>query len=735
MSRARSVLGIGLLVLVGSTSGGCSAGPRVTTPPGDAKSGPAMLGGAPLREGESCGNVTSALDSAHDDVKTHQSYGAPPALDVGPIVDVAVGEYAACAVSKKGDVVCWNGEPRFMGIASEERSPMPEPRLRPGLADVVEVGVGRSHACARLRSGAVACWGEGYRGQLGTSSISRSREVPPGEEANVFPVARIQDAVKLAVGTSHACAALKDGSVWCWGESYSGEAGVAADAVYTPAQVAGISGAVDVVAGAAVTCARTRVGKVFCWGQHRDVERDPAPRPIEVPAATAIVAGGGAACALVQGGAELACWGTVYNLARDVDGDVLALKLPKKAKRVALSGDGVCAAWEDGTIGCHGDIATSLTGKRDAGWVEVAGVRDAAALSFGDRAVCAVDAAGGVSCFGDRHQLGRFTPDHTGVVDVAGVDGATDLVVAESSACVLDGERAARCWGASRSSPNAPGLFAAITGAADALALGPEACALTGGKLRCTQPPEGDAQPSPLGVAFTLPAPATSVVGTRGHACVRTSDGGVYCWGASSSGQLGYDSGEDAEPVETPTRVPGVAGAVSVAVGECSTCAILGDGGVSCWGCNDAGVLGTGVFAERGAPAAVLGVKAAKKVAIGGRLACALVDGGAVRCWGNGAFASVPWPALDGVLDVDVSGDEACLVLADGTVRCGVPGCAVDVPGIHDATRIGVGYNRACALRAGGRVSCWGYRNEGALGDGELDFARVPVRVLPRPAP
>ena len=46
MSRARSVLGIGLLVLVGSTSGGCSAGPRVTTPPGDAKSGPAMLGGA-----------------------------------------------------------------------------------------------------------------------------------------------------------------------------------------------------------------------------------------------------------------------------------------------------------------------------------------------------------------------------------------------------------------------------------------------------------------------------------------------------------------------------------------------------------------------------------------------------------------------------------------------------------------------------------------------------------------
>lgn len=694
------------------------------------------LGGVALRPGESCGEVTSALAGAHEAAEIHASYGAPPPLDASPILDVAVGDEAACALTKAGDVVCWNGAPSFMGVRSEEHAPMPEPRVRPGVADAVEIGVGYRHACARLRSGSVTCWGEGYRGELGTTSIGRSRDLPRGEEVNAQPVAKLADVVKLAVGQAHACAVVADGTVWCWGSSYSGQCGVVEEAVYTPVQVEGIANAVDLAAGDRMTCARTKAGKVLCWGSHDDVEQDPKPRGIDASGTSALVVRDRTACAVAENGVDLRCWGDTYGL---FDGDarppVVTLKLPKKARRVSLGGEGLCAAHDDGTVSCRGDVATALTGKEKAGWVDVPGVRDAASVAFGARAVCILDKAGGVSCFGDRHLLGRFTPDEAGVVDVARVEGAIDLVVGDSIACVLRAQGGAQCWGNDRPSRTAPGLFTALEGASDTMSVGLHTCGRSGDALRCTPPGSYDEEPNAVGAPVELPAPVNSVSGSVGHTCATTADGVVWCWGDNSTGQLGFDGGENPEKVTEPARVGGVGGAVSVAAGMCSTCAILVDGSVSCWGCNEEGVLGSGRFAERGAPSPVVGVAGAKKVSVGSGLACALVTGGGVRCWGNDALAAVPWPALEGVLDLDVGGDEACVVLADGAVVCGMPGCAADVPGVADAIKVGVGHSRACALQRDGRVKCWGRRSEHGLGDGELDFALAPVRVLPRPAP
>jgi alpha-tubulin suppressor-like RCC1 family protein len=60
---------------------------------------------------------------------------------------------------------------------------------------------------------------------------------------------------ELALGAFHSCARLGDGSVECWGYSYS----------RTPVVVQGLSGAVEIAAGDFHACAGLGDGTVKCW--------------------------------------------------------------------------------------------------------------------------------------------------------------------------------------------------------------------------------------------------------------------------------------------------------------------------------------------------------------------------------------------------------------------------------------------------------------------------------------
>lgn len=69
----------------------------------------------------------------------------------------------------------------------------------------------------------------------------------------------------------------------------------------------------------------------------------------------------------------------------------------------------------------------------------------------------------------------------------------------------------------------------------------------------------------------------------------------MVCWGLNADGQIGV-------PSTTPTRKPVVvtgltSGVASIASGAAQACAVLDDGTASCWGRNDAGVLGNGTTA------------------------------------------------------------------------------------------------------------------------------------------
>jgi len=157
----------------------------------------------------------------------------------------------------------------------------PTPIQVPGLSNVAAIAVGSDFACAVLASGQVSCWGANGGGELGHDP-SLDLACATGVRCSTTPaiVAGVSNAREIALGQDFACAVLTDDTVSCWGDNSSGQLGHSPSAdpgdggvfygAYNPAPalVPALSNVAHVTAEAVTACAMKWDGTVLCWGDN-----------------------------------------------------------------------------------------------------------------------------------------------------------------------------------------------------------------------------------------------------------------------------------------------------------------------------------------------------------------------------------------------------------------------------------------------------------------------------------
>lgn len=397
---------------------------------------------------------------------------------------------------------------------------------------------------------------------------------------------------------------------------------------------------------------------------------------------------------------------------------------PARREPLIMSGAGhTCARWLDGVVKCwgHNDMGQLGLGHvTDIGGAPGQMGSALAAVDLGEAAhalspsgqsshTCALLAQGRVKCWGrnDSGQLGLgdtvnrgAAPGQMGaalpVVDL-GPKNTLAVVVGGYHTCAL-ASPSLRCWG--RNDFGQLGRGDTVTRGSGPGQMG---SALT---------------PIDFGAGRGVVAVAAGVA----HTCALLDTGRVRCFGRNDSGQLGL--GDTTHRCraggETPAALPDVdlgpgRTATSIASGGTSTCAVLDDGSVRCWGRNIFGQLGLGDMRARGdepgemgaaLPAVDLGPgRKAVQLAAGGNHMCALLDDGSARCWGLNNYGQ--------------------LGLGDNVNRGAGPG---QMGALLAAPRLGglaigvtAGEEFSCATLGDGRVKCWGDNRIGQLGLGDTD--------------
>lgn len=139
----------------------------------------------------------------------------------------------------------------------------PTPVASPSSFTSLGIGSNGLTMCALETAGIARCWGEGWLGTLGNGQAG------PGVHA-VAPVAvsSVQTFKQIASASTHVCALTSDGTAYCWGNNFRGYlgTGTAIAGSSIPVAVAGGHRFVSLAAGAYHSCGLKSNEEVWCWG-------------------------------------------------------------------------------------------------------------------------------------------------------------------------------------------------------------------------------------------------------------------------------------------------------------------------------------------------------------------------------------------------------------------------------------------------------------------------------------
>ena len=359
-----------------------------------------------------------------------------------------------------------------------------------------------------------------------------------------------------------------------------------------------------------------------------------------------------------------------------------------------------CALLQAGDVWCWGaDDQAQILGPGDASAcplgacrpapARIPGLPNAVQISAGGAQTCAVDADGGVWCWGSNAGAGL------------GHAPGTDPT------CTTAGGASVPCNAQPAAVVGLPGPATTVTSGQTSFA-----CALVSGSVYCW----GDdtyAELGPAGNGSPSPTPQLVLTGAGGvaagfaHACALVG-GAPTCWGSNASGELGHAPGGTDQSCPSATfcnptpQAVGVTGVTSMHPGRYASC-FETPGGVSCLGANDVGQLGLGTFNATAnvtpAPVTIESANLANVASMdfGSRTACALALA-TIYCWGD-----------DETQQTNATQDGLCTA----NVPCIIDGHAV---GLVNVTEVRASTYATLARTDDGKVWAWGNNGAGQLG-------------------
>lgn len=299
-----------------------------------------------------------------------------------------------------------------------------------------------------------------------------------------------------------------------------------------------------------------------------------------------------------------------------------------------------------------------------------AGFQHTCALTESGRIFCWGEGSGGRLGHGNSMDIGDDElPASAGPVPLDGT--ALQVAAGWLHTCALMSDGSVRCWGA--------GQFGKLgTGTSEDI---------------------GDDETPASQAPIDLGGRAVYIAASRDHTCAVLDAGGVICWGLGENGQLGRGNTDNIGDDETPGSVGPIdvgAAVTHVAVGSFHTCALTVGGAVKCWGSNGNGMLGSGngyleMIGDDEPPSATGVVSLGRPsvaIAAGGGSTCALLDDGTLMCWGVNSYGELGYgsthcigaddvPSDFGAIavggsavQVSVGDGHACALLVDASIRC-----------------------------------------------------------------
>lgn len=335
-------------------------------------------------------------------------------------------------------VVACGGGPGAADPSSGPSNKLPAGSAKSGgSGPVAQIECGDHFSCAAMKDGSLKCWGRDEEGQLGDG----------GGEDKTKPISvpGLSGVEEMALASSYGCALLKGGAVQCWGTGR-----VAGGKSLTKARPAPVSGvdAASLSASGVLACATSSSGSLTCWGAERDVKPDLGPGKIEDVAVAATHG-----CVLKEGG-QVRCWGA-HEWGGSNKRALDEPKLPSPVTEVATGDSFACAIGKDKKVYCWGandlgQLGVPADFDIHEAPAAVPGVAGAESLALGEASACAIVSGGKAICWGSNYAgelgLGRSSPNETPAPATA-LGSLKSLCFASAHACAQTQDDQMICWG------------------------------------------------------------------------------------------------------------------------------------------------------------------------------------------------------------------------------------------------------------------------------------------------